>query len=215
MIRIQFDKRDGKETLSYLNLDNLKTGDVFCVAYSISPMSPLIYGLTGSKWTHAALCYVDPHNGMPYILEGAYYKHRNETFFFKMPFMTWYRINRYNLIGYKPINREVDAVKFYNVFEKFINNSYLDSFGTHWLRFLRTDKHIPYTTDEHYKRRFTCVEVAIRTLQDSGVLDPSKNENSYLLGDLLNDRIPTVNGYTYGGTQVLCPGRAWVRGIVP
>jgi hypothetical protein len=199
--------------LEYLNFDTLQTGDILIVSYA-HPLAIFLRGISGTQWTHTGIYYVDPDDHLPYVLEGAnYHDVKYYKRFFKIPFMQWYRINRYNLICCAHLNRPVSARRLWAAFSPFVEHAHLDYFSLDWIRFLRRDPYRPYCQHD-FQRRFTCVEVTIRTLQILGVFRRDYQESAYFVQDILNGHL-FDNQYSITSITKLCPGRAYVRGCIP
>lgn len=198
----------------YLNLDQIKTGDILTISY-LNMSGKIIHSLTGSRWSHAGIVYIDPRTGLQYVLEGANYRQdgyrRN---FFQIPIMKWLRINRYNTLSRMAINRPVDPEVLIQAFEPFRQHGQLDALNPKWTRFLRMTPHRKYEAKD-YQRNFTCVEACIRTLQNAGVFETQYSESSYFLTQVMDFGLKTINGFEYAQARRLCMGRAYVRGVIP
>jgi len=198
----------------YLNRSQLKTGDILIISY-VNLAGKIVHALTGSRWSHAGIVYIDPQTGLQYVLEGANY--RQDGFrrnFFKIPLTKWIRINRYSTLSRMEINRQIDPKVLIQSFEGFRQYGQLDSLNPKWIRFLQTTPHKAYSNDD-YNRGFTCIEACIRTLQNAGVFEAQKSESSYFLTQVMDSSLKTINGYAYSQARRLCLGRAYVRGVIP
>jgi hypothetical protein len=210
LIRMKSIVEDSNIPYKYFNPDDFATGDILIVFYG-GIGSLITRSFIGTKWLHPAIYYLDPDDHLPYILEGSFYSRGNYDNFFKIPFMDWYRINRYGSIAHIHLNKPINPYRLMKTYSQFIENATLDSFSVNWYRFLYKS---PYRKI-NYSRKFTCVESVIRTLQECDVIKKKYSESSYFSDDFFNGNIEFEEGYYIKNITRLCPGRAYVRAQIP
>ena len=126
--------------LVYLDTLDLKTGDIVGVSYS-NVAGGFVSSFSRSIWSHTGNIWVDPKNGLVYVLEGVMYPLVKYRGFIKVPFDIWYKYNCNFTLGIKKYRGpEIDPEKMIQTFSLF-KDCKLEGFNYTWGRFLRNDKY--------------------------------------------------------------------------
>ena len=212
MARILLPINEVAKERRYLELEDLKTGDVLAVSYR-GFSGKMIHGLSGSNWHHAGIIYVDPKTNIQYVLEGTL-DQRRKKFFSEIPLSKWITINRYSLVCVMKINGNLDPDLLYDKFRLF-SKSYVVRFDHRWVRFMFTTPYKKYKSEDYHQTGFTCVEMVIKVLQETGVLSREHSESSFLLPSLLKSHIKMESSeYSYQKPFRISLGRPYVRGVI-
>lgn len=191
-----------------MDIAEFKTGDLVSIGY-IKPVIPEILKLvTGSKWNHVGIVYVNPENGVPYIIEGAGYR-KGYNDFFMIPLVLWTRINRGHYLSIRHIKGEVDSDALLKAFNDFKDNAKLGGIQMNLSKYLRK---IPY--DKNYYKAYTCYEGAFRILQDAGIYKKSYKPSYYRPPCMMNRDDLTDDNYSYEPTYELVLNGVYARSYI-
>jgi len=167
----------------------LKTGDILGVGYK-HPFGWFVSGWTGSVWSHCGIVWIDPTNSEIFVLEAAIYEKPYKGVF-KIPLSTWIRINKNHYLGLSRIKgKPVDPVALINAFEERKKYVELDSYNWRWYRLLYKQ---PYF--EETRTKYTCYELVVSVLQDTGVMTKEYACSSYFPTNIMEGEIQLTEGY--------------------
>lgn len=188
----RFTAFDSPNSVRYIYPDELNTGDLLCVSYN-NLAGEFVGSFTNSIWVHTGMVWVDPNTNLRYVLEGAIYGGSVYKNFFKIPFETWVRINKRNIMSWKKYNGpEIDPVMMINEFQRF-NKIKLEGFNPTWLRFLINRN---YNTP-NLGNKLTCFEAIVILGQEMCIFKKDKLYSSYFPCDIVNNNIKTEDGIFY------------------
>jgi hypothetical protein len=177
----------------YLNFDpdSVKTGDILIIGYN-HIFGKVLKGFTSSIWSHSGIAYRDKDTNFLYVVELGVYKKLYKGVF-KIPFDTWYRINKRQYLGILRYNGpSIDLDKFDTLFTKYKNYT-ADYFNYKWYRFLLKTKYKP----DLNRTKYTCIELTIHILQQLDIYSKSYSCSSYFPSAIGNNKIPTTFGKFY------------------
>lgn len=141
-------KADAKvfPTVQELELGKLKTGDMIVVSYKGARML-LSEVLTGSKWVHTALVYIEPKTGEVQVIEAANYNPPYKGQIIKVPLLYWIRVNmNVNAIAVLSLNKAIPSEIIDESYQKFIKmNIGVQSFDLSWTRFFQKKTDVTIT----------------------------------------------------------------------
>lgn len=196
----RFSVNDFPNDIEYIEEYDLKTGDILCVSYN-NIAGAFVGSFTHSAWIHTGLIWVDPKTNIRYVMEGAIYKKKEYKHFFKIPFITWYNINKRNVCGInKYSGPEIDAVEMDRQFARF-SQSKLEGLNLSWGKYLRDE---PYSGDNQNKK-YTCFESTIVMLQRMNIYKKDRVHFSYFPSNVVNNEIPLEDGIKYSKTIQIKP----------
>lgn len=191
---------DYPEHSEKIDLSSIKTGDIIGASYQ-NGLGKFIGFFFNTMWSHVGIAWRDPKTNELFILEAANY-HLPYRGVFKIPIENWVRFNRKNIIGVTrlktPGDIEIDPHVLEENFNK-IKNVELESFNYTWWRLLFK---APYDED-YVQNHYTCYEIAIRTLQHTGIVKKLYRWSSYTPGEIMQGIIDLEDGYRYSQPVVL------------
>ena len=165
-----------------LNIDNIKTGDLFLLSYS-RKIHLFFNALLGMNFVHPSIAVWE--NGKLFMLEYADYTDSYEGFV-KIPFQEWIRFNRKSVILKNSLSIRNDSERerenlssklldiYYSYKEKF--NNFEGNFNPDMYRFfLRRNN---YRSVEEYNN-ITCTEVLAFLICESGIAKKTKSLEYY------------------------------------
>jgi len=194
---------DFPDSSERLDLSTIKTGDILGASYQ-NGLGYFIGLFLDTMWSHVGVAWRDPKTNGLFVLEAANY-HDPYKGVFKIPIENWVRFNKKNIIGLTrlttPAGFEVNPNEVEDNFDK-IRNVKLDTFNFTWWRLLFKKDY-----DENYHQsHYTCYELAVKTLQNSGVFKKRYMWSSYTPGDIMKGLVDMEDGFKYSKPTILHVG---------
>ncbi len=183
------------DPIKYVVIDphDLKTGDILGVAYN-NVAGWFVSSFSKSIWSHTGTVWVDPKNGMVYVLEGAIYPNKAYQHAMRIPFEKWYCYNCRSILGLKRYHGpEIDPNRMIEVFGKYEGKIKLESFNASWGKYLYDHPYIKTKVGKTY----TCYEMTILLNQELGIYKKEKLYCSYFPDHIMNSKIKCEDGCYY------------------
>jgi hypothetical protein len=171
---------------------NLRTGDIFAVAYG-SKRANLVKVFTGSMWAHSAVIIDNKEKG-PLVLEVARYT-RTEWGIMTTPIEDWLDKNDNNIIAFAPYTgKPIDSLRINKFLKEY---SYLkeEMFVGKWLQAMFKTE---YSTGISGKKKVFCSELVSHFLQYVGVMQKKYNPHGYKPWQLLYGKKHLTKDACYG-----------------
>lgn len=185
--RLLFFKQYQNLEIKDLRPENIRSGDVFVLAYDKLIAAPL-ESLMGINYEHTAVAVWDfTERKELYIIEYAVYKKwKNEDFQYKgiikIPFSRWIKLNHKSLIVHNSIQISEEEEKelsgrILDEYEKTKHNEPLSAFNYTWFRFLFPSSE--YKKIDIGNQNIVCTEYTVQLLAESGIINNNKSLESY------------------------------------
>lgn len=183
--------------LDELDPTTINTGDILSVAYHHG-FGTFVAAATNSVWSHTAVAWKDPVTNEIFVLEGCNYHDRRGML--KVPLATWVRFNRQSQICINRLSTPADPAKVLQAFNN-LRSIKLETFNWQMYKLLMKTAYEPVDMSAGY----TCYEIAVHILQDSGIVSKQWRGSSYFPTDIVWGKLETMPGYTYSRPVLLNP----------
>lgn len=160
-----------------VNPEDFQSGDILVTGRGTIPDAFKL-----GRWGHAAIVDREP-NGKVYVIEVHRYT-REKRNFLRMPWEEWIEYHPREDCVYLSLNSPI------SLDWRRYQEAKLDKIGLHWVKYACMRK-------KPVGDRYTCSGLVVQILQDHGVVAKTWNACSYSPTDLVERRIPLINGYSY------------------